>query len=153
MTSPRRLWSLCVLALFLSVARAAQDFRQDGKCGPGNLAPSGSPSKCQHIPPFPTCCQKNGHCGWDCEGGDAVLWNRLETAGGMLCRFSVADSSPQPRPPPAASAPPPPSFVSNGLYRSDGRCGQQAPLDDGLTPAECDPNSQFWCCSGKFLRQ
>ena len=39
-----------------------------------------------------------------------------------------------------------PQFESTGLYRSDGRCGASFPLEDG-TPAECDPNSDFWCCS------
>ena len=50
----------------------------------------------------------------------------------------------------AAEAPTPvelPQFESTGLYRSDGRCGVTFPLEDGLTPAECDPNSDFWCCS------
>ena len=72
-----------------------------------------------------------------------------------------------------------PLFESNGRYRSDGRCkvffcfciykyqfsflerkgsvlillplllgGVENPLEDG-TPAECDPNSEYWCCSGK----
>ena len=26
--------------------------------------------------------------------------------------------------------------------------GVENPLEDG-TPAECDPNSEYWCCSGK----
>jgi hypothetical protein len=30
-----------------------------------------------------------------------------------------------------------------GLFRPDGRCGAEFPLDDG-TPAECDPNSEYW---------
>ncbi len=53
-----------------------------------------------------------------------------------------------PRPPPAAAAARPvtPVFTSNGKYRSDGRCGAEAPLEGGGT-AECDPNSEYWCCS------
>ena len=43
--------------------------REDGLCGPGKKAPNGKDAKCQHIPPFPTCCQSNGHCGWDCDNG------------------------------------------------------------------------------------
>merc|ERR1712227_450159 len=49
------------------VAVMGKDTRDDGLCGSGNPAPSGKPAKCEHIPPFPTCCQKNGHCGWDCD--------------------------------------------------------------------------------------
>ena len=39
-----------------------------------------------------------------------------------------------------------PVFTSNGKYRSDGKCGALYPLEDG-TNAECDPNSEYWCCS------
>jgi hypothetical protein len=44
--------------------------REDGLCGPGNKAPNGKDAKCEHIPPFPTCCQPNGHCGWECDNGE-----------------------------------------------------------------------------------
>ena len=44
---------------------------------------------------------------------------------------------------PAATA----VVTSHGKYRSDGRCGAEAPLEDGTTLAECDPNSEYWCCS------
>ena len=37
-------------------------------------------------------------------------------------------------------------FTTKGLYRSDGKCGVSYPLEDG-TQAECDPNSEYWCCS------
>ena len=40
-----------------------------------------------------------------------------------------------------------PTFVSTGKYRADGRCGAQFPLESTGEPAECDPNSQYWCCS------
>ena len=40
-----------------------------------------------------------------------------------------------------------PTFVSTGKYRADGRCGVQFPLESTGEPAECDPNSQYWCCS------
>merc|ERR1712088_229290 len=41
--------------------------REDGRCGP-----DWGGAKCDHIPPFPTCCQANGHCGWDCDSAPAV---------------------------------------------------------------------------------
>ena len=28
--------------------------------------------------------------------------------------------------------------------------GVENPLEDG-TPAECDPNSEYWCCSGRKM--
>ena len=53
--------------------------------------------------------------------------------------------------PSAAAAPLPattarPNFVSNGKYRSDGKCGPLNLLESGEA-AECDPNSEYWCCS------
>merc|ERR1711962_1554108 len=105
----------------------ARRYREDGLCGPGSLAEDGDPADCQHIPPFPTCCQKNGHCGWDCDAGDAPA--------------AIDVGRPATAFPPVA-----PVFTSTGLYRSDGKCGAAFPLEDG-TPAECDPNSEYWCCS------
>merc|ERR1712156_791041 len=94
--------------------------REDGKCGP-----DWGGAKCEHIPPFPTCCQANGHCGWDCDSAPAV-----------------ADAGrPAARPAPAPAPAPAQTFVSTGNYRPDGKCG---PLFGG---AECDPNSEYWCCS------
>ena len=43
---------------------------------------------------------------------------------------------------PSPSAP----VSSSGGVRDDGRCGIEFPLEDG-TPAGCDPNSQYFCCS------
>ena len=43
---------------------------------------------------------------------------------------------------PSLSAP----VSSSGGVRDDGRCGTEFPLEDG-TPAGCDPNSQYFCCS------
>ena len=60
---------LFMLMLVPTTLILGQDTREDGLCGPGNFAPSGAEAKCDHIPPFPTCCQKNGHCGWDCDDG------------------------------------------------------------------------------------
>ena len=40
--------------------------RDDGLCGELD----GEVVGCEHIPPFPTCCQSNGHCGWDCDDGN-----------------------------------------------------------------------------------
>ena len=48
------------------------------------------------------------------------------------------------------AAPPPPTtaatpqFISNGKYRTDGRCGADLLADDGVNVAECDPNSEYW---------
>ena len=58
--------ALSILTLLSSsTAAVAQVFtREDGKCG----LVDGVEAGCEHIPPFPTCCQENGHCGWDCDG-------------------------------------------------------------------------------------
>jgi len=124
-----------VLTLLLVPLVLGQDTRQDGLCGPGNQAPSGVDAKCEHIPPFPTCCQRNGHCGWDCDDAHVAP---VRNAG----RPAVSQ--------PAVSQPvvvaPPQVFTSTGSYRSDGKCGPLYPLEDG-TLAECDPNSEYWCCS------
>ena len=58
---------LCALAL-LSSSGAQLATREDGRCG----VVAGVETGCEHIPPFPTCCQENGHCGWDCDGGEAA---------------------------------------------------------------------------------
>ena len=55
--------------------------------------------------------------------------------------------APPPTKPKVFATTPKPSYTSNGRYRSDGKCGPLNPLQDGVTPAECDPNSEFWCCS------
>ena len=63
--------ALSLLLLISVSAAAAQVFtREDGKCG----VIDGVETGCEHIPPFPTCCQENGHCGWDCDGSET---NRL----------------------------------------------------------------------------
>merc|ERR1739844_798563 len=103
-----------------------QRFREDGKCGGNSLAPDGNPADCDHIEPFPTCCQINGHCGWDCD--------HVSGQSDTLPAAPVRQTTSRPQ------------FTSNGRYRPDGRCGLANPLDDG-TPAECDPNSEYWCCS------
>lgn len=114
-----------LLSLLITVL-TAQDTRDDGKCGPGNLAPSGRPAKCDHIPPFPTCCQINGHCGWDCDDVPP------EPAAPVRPSLVLEDSVRQP-------------VVSDsgvvGGVRDDGRCG--AEFDN----AGCDPDSQYFCCS------
>jgi len=116
---------------------SSQNFREDGLCGPGNISPTGEVAGCQHIPPFPTCCQKDGHCGWSCDG--------ISTGG------SRPAPAPAPAPAPVAASPvfkpaPVQTFTSNGKYRPDGKCGAEYPLEDGSI-AECDPNSQYYCCS------
>lgn len=118
-----------IIAVFCLISTAkGQRFREDGKCGPNNPAPDGRPADCDYIEPFPTCCQKNEHCGWDCD----------HLGGGQSGNQQAA-----PAPRPTTSKP---QFESNGRYRSDGKCGITNPLEDG-TPAECDPNSEYWCCS------
>lgn len=96
--------------------------REDGRCG-GDYGGA----TCEHIPPFPTCCQSNGHCGWDCDSAPAV-----EEAGRPAVRQDPA---------PVSAPAPLQTFASSGNYRPDGKCG---PLYGG---AECDPNSEYWCCS------
>merc|ERR1712117_99717 len=129
--------NMMLTLLMLLTTVMSMDTREDGKCGPDNLAPSGRPAKCDHIPPFPTCCQINGHCGWDCDDVHAA-------------------PDPPPVAPVAPSATRPlvlendpvrvPAVSSSGGFRDDGRCGSEFPLDDG-TPAGCDPNSEYFCCS------
>jgi len=94
------------------------------------LADNGQPALCDNIPPFPTCCQKNAHCGWDCDEVSAP-------SGGSSGKRPIDE---------VPSAPEKEKFESTGNFRADGRCGAEFPLDDG-TPAECDPNSEYWCCS------
>lgn len=110
---------------------AEQSTRKDGRCGPNYPANNTRPATCQHIPPFPTCCQANEHCGWDCE----------ESAPSPV--EAPVRSLPRPSSPVPAPAP---SFESTGRHRSDGRCGVTFPLEDG-SQTPCDPNSEFWCCS------
>jgi len=57
---------VAALAVIATGARA-QRFREDGRCGPGNLAPDGLDAACDRIDPYPTCCQRDGHCGWECD--------------------------------------------------------------------------------------
>jgi len=109
-------------ALTALAALVAGQTREDGRCGP-----DWGGAKCDHIPPFPTCCQANGHCGWDCDSAPAVA-----EAGRPAAR---------PVPAPAPAPAPVQTFTSTGNYRPDGKCG---PLFGG---AECDPNSEYWCCS------
>ena len=77
-------------------------------------------------PPFPTCCQTNGHCGWDCDDVPP------EPAAPVRPSLVLEDSVRQP-------------VVSDsgvvGGVRDDGRCG--AEFDN----AGCDPDSQYFCCS------
>ena len=133
------------------VSGQSHRWRDDGKCGPGNLAPDGKDADCEHIPPFPTCCQRSGHCGWDCDGSKS--WKTSKWKHNLILSFTVLvlTSSVEGQNQAAPSVPvrttPKPVFTSNGRYRSDGRCGAANPLEDGVTPAECDPNSEFWCCS------
>ena len=115
--------SLLLLVLSLSVTSCAaqKGTRGDGRCGPGFPSEDGLPARCEPIAPYTTCCQENQHCGWECDSG-------------LTPPFATSA--------PAAA----PTFVSTGKYRSDGRCGAEFPLESG-EPAECDPNSQYWCCS------
>ena len=64
MVSSTALSILTLLSTSSSAAVAQVLTREDGKCGLVDGAEVG----CEHIPPFPTCCQENGHCGWDCDG-------------------------------------------------------------------------------------
>merc|ERR1712128_61042 len=96
--------------------------REDGLCGPGHRAPSGQEATCEHIPPFPTCCQKNGHCGWDCDDVSAPVRDVPRPAVAQPVRVAPA---------------PKPIFSSSGLFRPDGKCG----------PSQCDGGSDKPCCS------
>ena len=71
-------------AFFLVAAASAvslasgQKTRADGMCGEGNFAADGSIAECEYIPPFTTCCQKNGHCGWDCADGKIIYHEKMK---------------------------------------------------------------------------
>ena len=60
---------LCLYLWLLASVVATSRYREDGKCGSNNLAPDGQAADCEFIPPFPTCCQNNEHCGWHCDEG------------------------------------------------------------------------------------
>merc|ERR1712123_498113 len=119
-----------MLVLVLATTTFGEN-REDGLCGPGHRAPSGQEATCEHIPPFPTCCQKNGHCGWDCDDVSAPVRDVPRPAVAQPVRVAPA---------------PKPIFSSSGLFRPDGKCGPLHPVEDG-TAAECDPNSEYFCCS------
>jgi len=119
-----------MLVLVLATTTLGEN-REDGLCGPGHRAPSGQEATCEHIPPFPTCCQKNGHCGWDCDDVSAPVRDVPRPAVAQPVRVAPA---------------PKPIFSSSGLFRPDGKCGPLHPVEDG-TAAECDPNSEYFCCS------
>ena len=71
--------ALSILTLLsISTAAAQVSTREDGKCG----VIDGVETGCEHIPPFPTCCQENGHCGWDCDGSET----------NQLCTYDVCIS-------------------------------------------------------------
>jgi len=127
---------LFMLMLVPTTLILGQDTREDGLCGPGNFAPSGAEAKCDHIPPFPTCCQKNGHCGWDCDDVNVAPVRAGARPAAAPQPVPVAPAAPQPKP----------VYPTAGLLRPDGKCGPLHPLDDGSV-AECDPNSEYWCCS------
>ena len=58
--------------LLVEVTLGSSRYRDDGKCGVSNPAPDGLAADCEFIPPFPTCCQSNEHCGWHCDEGTYV---------------------------------------------------------------------------------
>ena len=58
-----------------------------------------------------------------------------------------APGAPAPTHKPVVVTTPKPIYTSNGKYRSDGKCGPGNPLENGVGMAECDPNSEFYCCS------
>lgn len=129
--------AIVMLALWAPQRTVGQRTREDGRCGRDFPADDGGPADCEYIEPFPTCCMENAHCGWQCDSALSVV----VSSGGKTQQQNPAAA-------PAAAAPTTakPKFVSNGKYRPDGRCGNEFPTEDG-SPAECDPNSEFWCCS------
>lgn len=127
--------------LSLEAGARAQRTREDGRCGADFVAPDGRPADCQYIEPYPTCCMGNNHCGWICDDAlSVVVSNSGATQQVQPGVPAAAVPAVAPRPPPTQT------FVSNGRYRPDGRCGVFGPLEDG-SEAECDPNSEYWCCS------
>ena len=88
-------------------------------------------------PPFPTCCQRNGHCGWDCDDVPAAPAPVPSAPVAPVSRPLVLDND-NVRAPAVSS--------SSGGVRDDGRCGPEFPLEDG-SPAACDPASTYFCCS------
>ena len=87
-------------------------------------------------PPFPTCCQTNGHCGWDCDD----VHTAPDPVPAAPARPLLLPDTNVPRAPSVTGA------VSSGGVRDDGRCGPEFPLEDG-SPASCDPDSTYFCCS------
>lgn len=133
------LWAL-ILWLSLEAGARAQRTREDGRCGGDFLAVDGRPADCQYIEPYPTCCMDNNHCGWICDDALTVLVSN----SGATQRVEPAAAAAAPV---TARPPPQQNFVSDPTrFRPDGRCGVFGPLPDG-SPAECDPNSEYFCCS------
>jgi len=131
--SPALLLFSAGVCLTLGVGQA-QLYREDGRCGPNYPAPGGGgPAQCEYIAPFPTCCQASEYCGWDCDDAAVVVTSEGQQAAAPAAKPAKTTEKP--------------IYVGSGKYRQDGRCGPQFPLESTGEPAECDPNSQYWCCS------
>ena len=77
---------------------------------------------------------------------DAAVASLLD----KFLKSSGADIAVKSAPSPAVSQPAassePVSLSTNGKVRSDRRCGEEFPLDDGSV-SECDPMGTNYCCS------
>jgi len=131
-------WAPLILWLSFEAGAQGQRTRVDGRCGDDFLTEDGQAAECQYIEPYPTCCMGNGHCGWICDDALSVVVSNSGQTQNVDPAIIAAVAAPSPAPQQ--------NFVSTGRYRADGRCGVFGPLPDG-SEAECDPNSEYWCCS------
>ncbi|XP_070575294.1 uncharacterized protein [Ptychodera flava] len=94
-------------------------WRDDYQCGPNYPLADGSPSECNPDGIYP-CCSPYDWCGntpAHCSCPDCIDYSGAGGGGG-----------------------------SGKKWRDDLRCGPSFPLADG-SPAECDPNGIYPCCS------
>ncbi|XP_077985433.1 uncharacterized protein LOC144440064 [Glandiceps talaboti] len=99
--------------------QVSQLWRDDLRCGPSFDLDNGSPAQCDPDSDFP-CCSTSGWCG-NTEG-------HCECIG--CINYKVSNIA----------------VKVSKLWRDDLRCGPSFVLTDG-SPAQCDPDSDFPCCS------
>ena len=104
-------------------SNGTQKWRYDGKCSSNYPLPDGTPAECNPNGEYPCCSLLLGRCGNTtnyCDCSNCMNYTRF---------YGEWEDS-------------------NGTqkWRYDGKCSSNYPLPDG-TPAECNPNGEYPCCS------
>jgi len=119
-------------------------WRADRRCGPDYPLPDGSekPGECDPNSDF-FCCSKWGYCGGKtefaahCSCPECVNYKPAETEAEKEEETETEEECQEKEV----------KWVEE-KWRTDGRCGHEFPLpDESGKPGECDPNSDFFCCS------